>query len=66
MKIDNSDDFFYSIRNDCLKLIYKKNVDLDLLSFEVGCNTDTLIKLFDKKNDNLFIYLRIYNTLVEW
>ena len=54
------------IRNDCLKLIYKKNVDLDLLSFEVGCNTDTLIKLFDKKNDNLLIYFRIYNTLVEW
>ena len=23
-------------------------------------------QLFDKKNDNLFIYLRIYNTLVEW
>ena len=35
MKIENSDDFFYSIRNDCLKLIYKKNVDLDLLSFEL-------------------------------
>ena len=62
MKIENSDDFFYSIRNDCLKLIYKKNVDLDLLSFEVGCNTDTLIKL----NDNLLIYFRIYNTLVGW
>ncbi len=66
MKIDNSDEFFYSIRNDCLKLIYKKKVDLDSLSFECDITTKKLIDLFNKKDDDLFIYLKIYNTLVEW
>ncbi len=66
MKMENTDDFFYSIRNDCLKLIYKKKVDLDMLAFECDITTKKLVSLFDKKDNDLLIYLKIYNTLVEW
>ncbi len=66
MKIENTDDFFYSIRNDCLRLIYQKKVDLDMLAFECDMTTKKLVKIFDKKNNDLLIYLKVYNTLVEW
>ena len=54
MKLGTADELFYSIRNDCLRLISSKNVNLDDLSFNIGCSTEKLI------------YFKIYNTLVEW
>ena len=66
MKLDTADELFYSIRNDCLKLISSKNVDLDDLSYSIGCSTEKLIYLFNKRDDDLIIYFKIYNTLVEW
>ena len=56
MKIENTDDFFYSIRNDCLRLIYQKKVDLDMLAFECDMTTKKLVKIFDRKNNDLLIY----------
>lgn len=66
MTYKNSDEYFYAIRNDSLKLIYEKNVNLDDLAFKAGMNKETLIKVFNKKDDNLLIYLRIYGILLEW
>ena len=66
MKLDTADELFYSIRNDCLKLISYKNVDLDDLYYSIGCSTEKLISLFNKRDDDLIIYFKIYNTLVEW
>ena len=43
MRLDTADELFYSIRNDCLKLISSKNVNLDDLSFTIGCSTEKLI-----------------------
>lgn len=63
--MDNNE-FFYSIRNDSLKLIYEKNIDLDFLAFELGLDKNELVSLYDKQSDDLFIYLKIYNKLVEW
>ena len=48
MKLGTADELFYSIRNDCLRLISSKNVNLDDLSFNIGCSTEKLISLFDK------------------
>lgn len=66
MKLETCDELFYSIRNDCLKLISSKNVNLDDLSYSIGCSTDKLISLFDKRDSDIIIYFKIYNTLVEW
>ncbi len=66
MKLDTADELFYSIRNDCLKLISSKNVNLDDLSYSIGCSTEKLISLFNKRDNDLIIYFKIYNTLVEW
>lgn len=65
--IDNdSQKLFNSIRRDSLKLIKMKKVDLDELAFLCDITTKRLIELFNKKDDNMLIYLKIYNTLVEW
>lgn len=66
MKIKNTQELFNSIRKDSLKLIKEKNVDLDMLAFECDISTRKLIELLNKKDNDLLIYLKIYNTLVEW
>ena len=47
-------------------LIKEKKVDLDMLAFECDITTKKLVNLFEKKDDDMLIYLKIYNTLVEW
>ena len=66
MKLDTADEIFYSIRNDCLKLISSKNVNLDELSDSIGCSKSKLISLFDKRDNDLVIYFKIYNILMLW
>ncbi len=66
MNIKNTQELFNSIRKDSLKLIKEKNVDLDMLAFECDISTRKLIELLNKKDNDLLIYLKIYNTLVEW
>lgn len=65
MNIKNTQELFNSIRKDSLKLIKEKNVDLDMLAFECDISTRKLIELLNKKDNDLLIYLKIYNTLVE-
>lgn len=66
MNIKNTQELFNSIRKDSLILIKEKNVDLDMLAFECDISTRKLIELLNKKDNDLLIYLKIYNTLVEW
>ena len=66
MKNMNITEIFNSIRKDSLRLIKEKKVDLDMLAFECDITTKKLVNLFEKKDDDMFIYLKIYNTLVEW
>ena len=66
MNIKNTQELFNSIRKDSLKLIKEKNVDIDMLAFECDISTRKLIELLNKKDNDLLIYLKIYNTLVEW
>ncbi len=66
MNIKNTQELFNSIRKDSLKLIKEKNVDLDMLAFECDISTRKLIELLNNKDNDLLIYLKIYNTLVEW
>lgn len=66
MKNMNTTEIFNSIRKDSLRLIKEKKVDLDMLAFECNITTKRLVNLFEKKDDDMLIYLKIYNTLVEW
>lgn len=66
MKNINITEIFNSIRKDSLRLIKEKKVDLDMLAFECDITTKKLVNLFEKKDDDMLIYLKIYNTLVEW
>lgn len=66
MKNMNTTEVFNSIRKDSLRLIKEKKVDLDMLAFECDITTKRLVNLFEKKDDDMLIYLKIYNTLVEW
>ena len=66
MKNMNITEIFNSIRKDSLRLIKEKKVDLDMLAFECDITTKKLVNLFEKKDDDMLIYLKIYNTLVEW
>ncbi len=60
------DKLFYSIRNDCLELIEKKEVDVDELSFRLGCNLDTLVNILNDRIEDFSIYLKLYDILLEW
>ena len=44
----------------------EKNVNLDELSDSIGCSKSKLISLFDKRDNDLVIYFKIYNILMEW
>ena len=66
MKNMNITEIFNSIRKDSLRLIKEKKVDLDMLAFECDITTKKLVNLFEKKDDDMLIYLKRYNTLVEW
>ena len=66
MKNMNITEIFNSIRKDSLRLIKEKKVDSDMLAFECDITTKKLVNLFEKKDDDMLIYLKIYNTLVEW
>lgn len=58
--------FFQSIRTDSLKLIHDKKINIVELANKCDLDIRELVGILNKKNDNLFIYMKIYNTLVEW
>lgn len=57
---------FNQIKNDCLSLISKKKVDLDDLSFKLGINKEKIYDLFENKNEDFSIYLKMYDVLTQW
>lgn len=63
---DKLDRLFYAIRNDCLDLIEKKKVDVEELSFKLGCNLETLVNLLNDRDEDFSIYLKLYDILLEW
>ena len=60
------DELFESIRNECLKIINNKKVDLDELSFVLGCNQEELTNILINKDEDFSVYLKLYDVLVEW
>ena len=58
--------FFYNIIGDCLKLISEKKINVYDLSFEMGISYNRLINILSNPNDDLIVYLKLYDTLLEW
>ena len=55
-----------NIKNDCLALILKKNINLYDLSFELGISYNEFINIMNNRKKDLTIYLNLYNLLLEW
>ena len=60
------DQFFYSIRNDCLELLEKKDISLEQLAAVLGISQEEFVKRFYTRSRDLSFYLKTYSLLVEW
>lgn len=54
------------IRKECLDKILKDNINFEELSYRIGCSTRKLLDLLKNRTEDLSIYLKIYDTLVNW
>lgn len=66
MSNESIDKLFLSIKNDCLKLITLKRVDLQDLSFKMGFSLDDLVGYILKRSSDFSIYMKMYELLLEW
>ncbi len=66
MKDNKLNELFIQIRNECLEIINKKNVDVDELSFQMGMSSKTLYNFLKNKNEDFSIYLKLYEVLLGW
>ena len=57
--------FFY-LRSDVFKLIQEKNIDVDILSFNLGIGRETFINNFSKRIDDFSFYLQTLSLLESW
>ena len=57
------DELFESIRNECLKIINNKKIDLNELSFVLGCNQEELTNILINKDEDFSVYLKLYDVM---
>lgn len=57
---------FNQIKKECITMITNKKVDIDDLSFEMGMNKKVLYDLFENRNEDFSLYLKMYNILTNW
>ena len=62
----NLNDLFLQIRERVIYLIDLKDVDVDILSFELGISRDSFISNFSKKIDDFSFYLQTLSLLEHW
>ena len=60
------DELFLTIKDECLSIINKRKIDMEDLSIELGCSTQTLSNFLKKRNADFSIYLKLYDILVDW
>lgn len=63
---DDLNELYLQIRNECLQIIFKKNVDIDELSFQMGMTQSALYKVLNNKNEDFSVYLKLYEVLLGW
>lgn len=59
------DNIFLNIKEDCIKLMKEKNINIEDLTFKLGITKDKLIEILSIRNKDIKIYLKMYNTLLE-
>ena len=66
MNIANLEDVYDKILIESLELIKAKKVNISELVLELGISNEMLDGLFEKKEEDFTLYLKLYDTLVEW
>ena len=62
-KVNN---LFLSIRERVFQLIQEKNVDIDILAFDLGISRRTLISNLSTRIDDFTFYLQTLSLLENW
>ena len=57
---------FKDVKEECIKLIYDKNVDIEELSFRMGLDVNSLYSVLNNVNKDFSIYLKLYDILLGW
>ena len=57
---------FYDIKDTIIRLIQKKNIDIDILAFNLGISRNTFIENFNKRIDDFTFYLQTLSILENW
>ena len=57
---------FFHIRERIFRLIQEKNVDVDVLAFDLGISRKTFIENFNKRIDDFTFYLQTLSLLENW
>lgn len=63
---DKLDNIFYQIRRRIVHLIQEKNVDIDILAFDLGLNKNTFINYLNTRIDDFTFYLQTLSLLEHW
>ncbi len=57
---------FLDIKNKTLNLIKEKNIDIDVLSFKLGIDSDKLISNYTNRIDDFSFYLKTLELVTNW
>ncbi len=57
---------FLSIRDSIFRLMQEKDIDIDILAFDLGVSRQTFTDNFTKRNDDFTFYLQTLSLLEKW
>ena len=57
---------FFHISETIFRIIQEKNVDIDVLAFDLGISRNAFIENFRKRNDDFTFYLQTLSLLEKW
>ena len=60
------DNLFYNIKNTIFNIINEKNIDIELLSFDLGIDSTTFISNFSKRINDFTFYLQTLSLVENW
>ncbi len=60
------DALYIDMKNQCLKMIEEKNVDIEELAFCLGITLDDFIAKFRVRDKDFSLYLKTYDLLLGW
>lgn len=63
---DRVKELYSDLTAKSLSLIKMNNIDLEDLAFSMGISNEKLMKLFDIKEKDFSMYLKMYMTLKNW